>query len=93
MLRSVTGMTRHTNGTLLPLMHPGSVIFSHNHSPSANDSNLLKRHNYGEGRGPSPLHRPLNQAAALMMNNRSNSPTFGKFGQKHVLNKYGRPII
>ena len=42
--RSVTGMSRHTNGTLLPLMHPGTVIFSHNHSPQADDP---KRHIYG----------------------------------------------
>ena len=48
--RSVTGMTRHTNGTLLPLMNPGTVIFNHNHySPhgSNDDPSLLKRHTYG----------------------------------------------
>ena len=65
---------------------PGSIIFNHNHPQSVD--NVASRHIYKKGKNQA---NPLNQAANMMFNH--GGAKFGKFGQKHVLNKYGRPII
>ena len=51
---------------------------------------MKHRHIYGNNRNQKG--GALNQAASMMIS-QNGGATFGKFGHKHVLNKYGRPII
>ena len=58
------------------------MIFNHNHAERAPQN----RHVYPK---KGSHDRPLNEAANQMIQNNS----FGKFAHKHVLNKYGRPVV
>lgn len=68
----------------------GAFIFNHNHPGTQTSSNTQNRHVYTQRKSGGPGSNTLNRAGNMLVN---QQVTFGKFGQKHVLNKYGRPIV